>query len=61
MEMTKSFNIKEMAYDVNKHHLSFHIDIGEGLVTISESVGIYTKEQILDALSSFIDKEIERR
>ena len=50
-----------MVYDVDKHHLSFHIDIGEGLVTISESVGIYTKEQILDALSSFIDKEIERR
>ena len=41
--------------------ISFHIDIGEGLATISESVGIYTKEQILDALSSFIDKEIERR
>ena len=61
MEMTKSFNIKEMVYDVNKHYLSFHIDIGEGLTTISESVGVYTKEQILDALSSFIDKEIERR
>ena len=61
MEMTKSFNIKEMIYDANKHHLSFHIDIGEGLTTISESVGVYTKEQILDALSSFIDKEIERR